>query len=447
MASLTKLGNSWRIQFMNAHGKRQSVRIGAMTARQADGVKLRVEALVAAKISGTPIDTETARWVAGLGDKLADRLARVGLVTARKSESLGGMIDTYIAQRGNLKPGSRANLGYTGNLLKDHFGPGKPVREITARDADAFAHHVRNDYGYKSATAAKTVRRSRQFFNAAVRWGLIEANPFAGVVAGSELDPTRQHYVSDEDAKKLLDATPDKSMRLLIALSRFAGVRIPSEVAGMTWADIDWAQQRFLVRSPKTEKNKGRATRWVPIFPQLLPHFESAYEVAPEGTLGVFPPARTSKSSLRSRLTTIIERAGLTVWPKPWHNMRASCQTDLVKVHPLHVVCAWLGNSPAVAARHYLQTTDADFERATGVQKEAQHTRAHGRTDRQPQGAGLQDSSDVRDDALACAGSAGEPNYPVMIASLVGFRLGLGIGRRFAFLFGDSLAEPLKLFG
>jgi hypothetical protein len=31
---------------------------------------------------------------------------------------------------------------------------------------------------------------------------------------------------------------------------------------------------------------------------------------------------------------------------------------------PLHVVCDWLGNSRTVAAKHYLQTTDAHFEKA-----------------------------------------------------------------------------------
>ena len=31
---------------------------------------------------------------------------------------------------------------------------------------------------------------------------------------------------------------------------------------------------------------------------------------------------------------------------------------------PLHVVCDWLGNSQSVAAKHYLQTTDAHFEKA-----------------------------------------------------------------------------------
>ena len=32
--------------------------------------------------------------------------------------------------------------------------------------------------------------------------------------------------------------------------------------------------------------------------------------------------------------------------------------------HPIHVVTNWLGNTTQVAMKHYLMTTDADFERA-----------------------------------------------------------------------------------
>ena len=60
----------------------------------------------------------------------------------------------------------------------------------------------------------------------------------------------------------------------------------------------------------------------------------------------------------------IIRRAGLKPWPKLFQNLRSTRQTELAEKHPLHVVCAWLGNKAAVAAEHYLQVTDADFSKA-----------------------------------------------------------------------------------
>jgi hypothetical protein len=63
-------------------------------------------------------------------------------------------------------------------------------------------------------------------------------------------------------------------------------------------------------------------------------------------------------------LERIIRRAGLTPWPKLFQNLRSTRETELAQHHPIHVVCAWLGNSPAVATKHYLQVRDEDFERA-----------------------------------------------------------------------------------
>ena len=45
--------------------------------------------------------------------------------------------------------------------------------------------------------------------------------------------------------------------------------------------------------------------------------------------------------------------------------MRASRETELAADYPIHVVTAWLGNTPRIALKHYLQVTDADFERAS----------------------------------------------------------------------------------
>jgi len=37
----------------------------------------------------------------------------------------------------------------------------------------------------------------------------------------------------------------------------------------------------------------------------------------------------------------------------------------LTASHPRHVVTAWIGNTPDIARKHYLQVRDEDFERAT----------------------------------------------------------------------------------
>jgi len=66
---------------------------------------------------------------------------------------------------------------------------------------------------------------------------------------------------------------------------------------------------------------------------------------------------------------------------KLFQSLRSTRQTELVEAFPLHVVCAWLGNSAAVAAKHYLQVRDEDFQRAIqeAVQNPVQQAPESGR--------------------------------------------------------------------
>ena len=78
---------------------------------------------------------------------------------------------------------------------------------------------------------------------------------------------------------------------------------------------------------------------------------------------------RNPGANLRTTFTKIIGRAGVKPWPRLFHNLRASCACDWVERFPAHVVAGWLGHSPLIAARHYLQTRDAHFDLATGMNK------------------------------------------------------------------------------
>jgi hypothetical protein len=45
-----------------------------------------------------------------------------------------------------------------------------------------------------------------------------------------------------------------------------------------------------------------------------------------------------------------------------FHNLRASRETELVEAYPVQAVTSWLGNTPSIAMRHYLMTTDEHFD-------------------------------------------------------------------------------------
>ena len=113
----------------------------------------------------------------------------------------------------------------------------------------------------------------------------------------------------------------------------------------------------------------------IPLFAELLPILEDAWELAPEGAeyvvAGNYRDAANTPSgwrncNLRTTFTKLICKAGLTPWARIFHALRSSRETELVKQYPIHVVTSWLGNTPAIAMKHYLLTTAADFEKAAG---------------------------------------------------------------------------------
>src|SRR5262249_26215266 len=73
--------------------------------------------------------------------------------------------------------------------------------------------------------------------------------------------------------------------RAAVALCRFGGLRCPSELMPLRWDEVNWERGRFLVHSPKTEHHEGGRERWVPIFPELRPYLEDAFERAEPGTV------------------------------------------------------------------------------------------------------------------------------------------------------------------
>lgn len=171
----------------------------------------------------------------------------------------------------------------------------------------------------------------------------------------------RDHFVTRADAEKLLAACPDVEWRLIFALSRYGGLRCPSEHLALTWGDVNWEHERFTVHSPKTEHHEGKGERVVPLFPELRPYLEAAFDSAEEGAVHVVTRYRDANANLRTQLLRIIRRAGLKPWPKLFQNLRASRATELASEHLAHVAAAWLGHSTVVANKHYWQVTEADF--------------------------------------------------------------------------------------
>jgi integrase len=208
-----------------------------------------------------------------------------------------------------------------------------------------------------------------------MRLGQIAASPWKQVRHRSGDPSERRAYVPITDIEHITEHCPSVLWKLLVALARFGGLRVPSDAFSLAWGDLDWERGRLSAPSPKTE-HLGKPHRVIPLFPLLRPHLEAAFEQAPEGSVHMFYNDWRKRATgddgwaganMRTTFAKIVRRAGVEPWPRLWHSLRASCESDLAQTFTLATVTKWLGNTPSVALRHYVDPTETAFRAGVGL--------------------------------------------------------------------------------
>jgi integrase len=364
MASISTDANGNRtILFFGVREKREVIYLAKTPLKVVKGIKSNIESLVAGLKANLPMDGQVAQWISGLDDGLRSRLADMQLIerqTDKKTTTLGEFIDSYHAKRTDWKPNSLKNHQQCKGWILDYFGSDRNVREITTIDADDFRRHLSNHL------AEDWVRRlcgfARQYFSAMGK--MIESNPF-GKMKNIAMKGNDERYFFMDNAltMKVMQAMADDEWRLVFGLCRYAGFRCPSEHGALHWHEIDWKKGKITFISPKTGK------RSLPLFPELIPLLKAM----PKKGEKVFPDY-TPETNLRHHFMCQLLKAKIEPWPKIFQNLRSTRETELMETFPAHVVCAWLGNTEAVAKKHYLQVTDDHFRRATAQNTEQKIT-------------------------------------------------------------------------
>lgn len=400
-------GERKRIVYRDAAGKQKSFRLGRCSERAAQIALAGFERVIEAHRVGSTIHPDGVRWLESIDDRLHERVVRLGLgVQPRKGAAvvmLGGLLDAFFAGV-DVKPATLVRMKQAESALVDFFTEARDVATIGDADAEEWRASL-TKAGYAPATISRTVLYARQVFRWAMRRGMVSGNPFTELKAGSQTNTARAVFVSRESIARVIDAAPDAEWRLLIALSRFGGLRVPSEALALRWADVDWEHNRLTVRSPKTEHHEGKGERIIPLFPEIREHLQAVFDAAPVGSVNVIWRYREG-ANLNPHFRRIIKRAGLVPWDRTWHNLRASRQTELAATFPLHTVCAWIGNTKAIAAGHYLQVTDADWTRATAsgeaASNPATYTRPSNPTASQPKAQNPRNPADLVGVGVPC---------------------------------------------
>lgn len=349
---------------------RRTIRPGRLNKHDQLRWKGWIESLVNSKKLSTAIEPRAVSWLASLPDRTYAKIAAAGLVPPREKKEehrtdLIGFFEEYLASR-QIKGSTLTTYNQTKQTLTEYFGAKAVLTDITPSKAEKFRDWMTKERLLAPVTASRRLKLVKHAMKKAVKWKLLEENPFDDVKPGPQTNSARQTFISQETTEKVIAACPNDEWKAIVALARYGGLRCPTEIVTLRWKDIDWDRKRFKVYSTKNERFENKREREVPLFAELEPHLKKLHDEAEEGQEFVITRYRRGTQNLRSQLLRILDRAEVAPWPRLFNNLRSSRETELAAAHPIQVVCYWIGNSPKVAADHYLQVREEDYRKAVG---------------------------------------------------------------------------------
>lgn len=380
MANIVKRKNangtrSWLIQFV-FYGRRKTISFGTKYEYdEIDAYRQIIESLCINHELGRTVPRKLQTQIDLLPKEVKRKLGQTGLTQSIVRMNVGEIWEAFLSdpvQKAMRKPTTCRNYLVGKDRFFDFFKPEVYPDEITSGDAIAWKRYLTSKF--TEASAAGYIQRTKVVFKWAAENKMCDASPFANLKKGSYVNKNREFYITMKHYEKLLDACPDQTWRTIVALCRIGGLRNPSETLAMRWEDVNWDENRVLIHSVKTEAYEGKATRIIPLFPELKKELERQLQEAEKGSVFVIDRWRSTQKNMRTHFERIIYRAGLDQWPRLFHNLRGSRSCELFSQYPAHVASYWMGQSSRIALEHYLHPTDEQYNDALEEEKETPKT-------------------------------------------------------------------------
>ena len=381
MASLSKKKRNGKICFEVSVGNepnRRTIWLGNISKSAANEILGHVVQLDAAKVSNTVVPGATRDWLKGTDLRFHAKLVKAGLTKERASSTLGTFFDDRLKKL-NCAPRTRDIYQRAHQKFFEYVDPEIDLRDVTTEMAHDFYNVQLLEAGMAESYRGKTAKIVREFFDKALKFELIERNPFSGFEITAEANLDRHVFIERDAINQMIQTGTDARWRCLLGFAGLCGLRTRSEVAAIRWEHVHWDSNTFTVPSVKTKE------RTVPIFGDFRVYLEAYHQqvIGPDmltvATGPIFPDC-PKQPALTRRLNLTAAKAGLQPWVKPWMNLRSSVETELVRLgFDLNTVTKWLGNSPDVARKHYLQITPGDIAKASdvGVSKKSADSPQH----------------------------------------------------------------------
>jgi integrase len=349
MASIIERNGKRTLQW-KFNNRRWWAGLGATGAKAAAVLANRLQAVLDEIEHTGRLSGDSTAWLQTLRGRLRQRLHECGVLAAELT--VRQLCDAFEVRK-ERKEQTNVNYSHAIRNLVKCYGLDTPASAVQGREFRPYLE----SRGLSRSTVNKRISIARSVFKT------ITPNPFAEVTAGRQDNSARQFYVA-ADTILAVCRYADPELKLVLMLARFAGLRVPSELLAMRFSDIEWEHDKIYVRSPKTEHHKGGEGRYVPLFHQVRSPLLEAFDRARDGSGKVFPDSATvSTAFLRIRLTRLLGRLEVGIWPRLFQNLRASWETDCLKLWPAETP-KWAGHSHLVSQRNYHMQTNDSFRAA-----------------------------------------------------------------------------------
>jgi hypothetical protein len=368
----TKTG--WQIT-VTFDRKQARLTLGPVSRAAASSFCAQLGLLCEFKKHGETIKPDLIEWIQGLATKHKKQLGKIGLISERDdSLTIKGLINLFLKdydQREDIADSTKKRMDRTLRRYPARF-TSLPVKMIEPQRDDskpnsapmysleakrhliAATSYMREHYS--PATWSRTNGNLRECGAWAVLVGLCHYNPFKPLSKHDsailpcpkklQINDTRNVHVKAEWVRDAMEMT-DWETRVLFALGRFGGLRIPSEARTLKWAHIE--ETTIQVRDSKT---KG-VIRPLPLFEDIRVVLHEKPKRERKGFVLSSETLTSSDMAIYKRMLLAVQRTEWEPWERLRQNLRASCENDLLEKFPEHLVVQWIGHSVSTSRAHY----------------------------------------------------------------------------------------------
>jgi integrase len=248
---------------------------------------------------------------------------------AAPSERIADLWPRYVRDR--VQDGVRADRFKSHwTALEPHFGH-RLGKAVNREDCRSYAI-ARRELGY----AASTVRTDLELLRACLRWRYGSDAPTLWIPPASK---ARDHWLTKEDARALVDAAETPHIKLFVILGLTTGARAGA-ILDLTWDRVDFAHGTIDFRpSGRNQTNKRRTV--VPMNDISRPALEDAYRARLSDH--VIEYGGKSVQSVKKATQRLSERTGIMFSP---HVLRHTCAVWMAQDNvPMQKIAQYLGHT------------------------------------------------------------------------------------------------------